>query len=703
MSIGPPPVPQESDLYERISARALGADPGRVREVLAEHGVHLRSPLPARRQLVVHRLYCDGTKSGTDDNDGPFSIDMPLGPGPWAIASTINSAGKSSLLWALSFALRGEGFNEFRRPETVGWFSYVRADLEVAGVAVSVRLMFDRPGHPSARLLTADALDALLGLQGRQETGPGVRTAATAEPDGVKDLIDRFMLDRLGLRPIAVWTAEPGAPQDAEGNRDSTEQVHRWASYFYAIALNSANDRILLGPTAVGQLPVKLMQLFLDVPYAAELTHLTTGRKRATQDELRIRRRAKEDTQARQEQTEPLRQALAAARDRLAQVQAGQPDLPRLLAEADDAARQVAADQAAHRQVAQQHDDARKARLKDERDLRRARQSSAARLLLGALDPEACPRCDHEIDEQRRQTEDTEHRCSICAHPLPEVHEDPDAQAAALQRLQDRLQASRTAEASAQRTLQAADAALRDSRDAYEQARARLADARSQDWFRDLEAARREVDQLQGALALATGTDTGAGTPIATEETVANVIEGYRSSTATKTEGGPIEDDLILTAAADVLTEIVGEHSRALFAELNEEITAIARNLGTTNLTSVNLALNGNINAHKSGGRHRFADFSGTDRLRMRIATVVAMIKVGRRHGIMSHPGLLLIDAPTAEELVREHAYLTIKTLYETGVTVPGMQIIITSIDDAVWQLFPEDRIVTSGNGRHMF
>jgi hypothetical protein len=138
----------------------------------------------------------------------------------------------------------------------------------------------------------------------RQETGPGVRVAATAQPDGVKELIDRFMLDRLGLRPLSLWGAEAGAPKDADGNRDSTEQVHGWASYFYAIALNSGNSSILLGPTGHNQLPVKLMQLFLDVPYASELTQITTARKKDTQESNRVERRAREDAEAREEQTD---------------------------------------------------------------------------------------------------------------------------------------------------------------------------------------------------------------------------------------------------------------------------------------------------------------------------------------------------------------------------------------------------------------
>ncbi|MET8418135.1 hypothetical protein ABZV41_21135 [Streptomyces sp. NPDC005098] len=689
------PVPSDGELYEQIAARVPSADAARVRDALAAHGVQLTSPLPARRQLVVHRLYCEGTKTGTDDNDGAFTIDIPLGPGPWAIASTLNNVGKSSLLWALSFALRGDGFDAFKRPETVSWFSYVRADIEVAGVAASIRLTFDKPDRPSCRLLSADTLRHLTALDGPQESGPGVRVAATAQPDGVKELIDRFMLDRLGLRPLSLWGAEAGAPKDADGNRDSAEQVHGWASYFYAVALNSGNSSILLGPTGHNQLPVKLMQLFLDVPYASELTQINTARKKDTQESNRVQRRAQEDAQAREEQTDPLRRALRAAEEKLTTLEAGQPDLTGLLADIDAAARRLARDQAAFQDAEEDHAVARKARVKDERAARRAEQSSAARFLLGALEPESCPRCDHEIDDARRSAEEKEHRCSVCASPLPEVQDDPEARVALLSRLEERVNASRTAEDAARHVVGRTTAACDGSRAAYDLANAHLASARSGSWYTRLESAREAVYQLRGALAVATGNGTG----------LPEVVGQYVTATANPqdTEDDSDDDDAILAAASEVLSKVVADHSKALFAELNVEIVDIAHDLGVANLTSVDLGLNGHLNARKTGGKHPFKSFSPTDRLRMRIAAVVGMIKVGRKRGIMSHPGLLLIDAPTAEELSHDNARQAIKTLYDTAADDPGIQIVITSIDDAVWEFFPEDRTVTGPDKRQLF
>ncbi|MFF8614242.1 hypothetical protein [Streptomyces sp. NPDC015350] len=689
-------VPSEGQLYERIAQR-VGVEADQISRALASHGLELTGSLPAKRELVVHRLICQGRKTGTTGSDGPFTVDMHLGRGPWAISSSINSAGKSSVLWALSFALRGEGFDAFCRPETVSWFRFVRADIQVGGAAASIRLYFDKPGRPSVRLLTADSIDDLLALEGQGEERIGVRLAATAEPSGVKALIGRFMMERLGLQSVSVWAAEANAPKDEDGNRDSAEQVHGWSSFFYAIALNSASDSLLLGPTLVGQLPVKLMQLFLDVPYAPELSRLATLRKAETQETNRVARRAKEDARAREEQVAPLYRALEEARGRLQSLEASRPDVGRQLAAVDQAAAALTSCQAAHQEAADQHQAAKKGRQSDQRAERRAKQSSAARLLLGALDPEVCPRCDHEIDDERRAAEEIEHQCSVCTRPLPLVPEDPQAQADALARIAARLAASKAAEDSCAATLAGAGQRLTAARAAYDQSVAQLAQTRSSDWFTLFDKAQREVHQLQGALTLATGGSSGDTPPA-----LAAALAAVKSATNTSDEQGP-DDETLLAAAAEVLKEVVDRHSRALFSELNDEIVQVAHDLGVTNLTRVNLTLGGQLNAVKSGSKHRFSAFSPVDRLRMRIAVVVGMIKVSRRRGIMSHPGLLLIDAPTADELTPEVTRQVLDTLYRTGEEVPGLQLIITSIEEVIWDIFPKERILTGAEGRELF
>jgi hypothetical protein len=50
-------------------------------------------------------------------------------------------------------------------------------------------------------------------------------------------------------------------------------------------------------------------------------------------------------------------------------------------------------------------------------------------------------------------------------------------------------------------------------------------------------------------------------------------------------------------------TRVVSGHSNTLFAELDGEIVSIAHDRGVADLTSDNLSLIGNLNAHKTGGK----------------------------------------------------------------------------------------------------
>src|SRR5262249_51797715 len=259
-------LPHEAELLARIAEKA-GAPQEAVIKVLAEAGVSLSRPLRAQRSLLVHRMFVRGVKAGpTVGRDGPFEPDIVLGAGAWAVASTINFAGKSTMLWALTWPLRGEPDDTYQRADTKRWFHYIRVDAEVAAVAVSIRIRLQDGTLREGRLLTADSVEQLAALPADVETGPGVRGGDSGDTrEAFAALIGRFMLQRLGLPPLQVFTASAGAPQES-GERDGAVQTHGWPAYFSVIALASGSDSVLFGRTAIGMLPTRYMQVFLDVP-----------------------------------------------------------------------------------------------------------------------------------------------------------------------------------------------------------------------------------------------------------------------------------------------------------------------------------------------------------------------------------------------------------------------------------------------------
>ncbi|GAA1814936.1 hypothetical protein HC028_09205 [Planosporangium flavigriseum] len=676
-------IPGEDELLSEIAADAR-VEPERARQILHDFGISLRPPMPAQRHITIRRLYVAGVKSGTHNGtDGPFKKDVNLDPGTWVIASRDkNSAGKTSMLWALVFALRGESDEMYERSESFRWFDYIRVDAEVSGVAVSIRLQVQNGRSYSATLLTAESIDQLLALDGREDAGPGVRVVDRAVgPGPVADLVGRFMMERLGLRPLETFAASKGAPTEDDGERDGAVQPHAWPSYFPMIALSSASDSFLFGKTAVGQLPTRLMQVFLDVPFVADTMAADASEQVSKQNTRHAERRARQDARARVERFGDLDGQLRDARAHLSRLRRSVPDLEPLRAAARAAGTAVVQAERRLSQVRALHEQARRARIDDERRHREASETAAARALFAALSPHACPRCETAIDGDRKRRENAEQVCAVCTTPLhlPEANEEDRQEV--LKRLREQAAASRAAERRTSEAVAKAETTLADARQHEQQANAALdAAMRDTDVQTQISAAEYEVARLAGAV---------------------QILDELG-------EPEPVEDDdaqRVLAVAAKILKRVASTATTDLFAELNSEIVTVARELGVANLDSVRLDLSGKLNARKSGeeGTTPFKKFSPGERVRLRIAIIISLMTVGRRHGINSHPGLLLIDSPADVEIIPGDVKIMLERLLALGRDTEGLQLILTTGHDAVWDVFPRSQLIVGANDKHLF
>ncbi len=675
-------VPTEDVLLTRIAQKA-SASTEQVRRVLDSHRIVLRPPVPADRRVLLRRLVVAGEKSGVrNGTNGPFLRDIALGPGAWAIASRINSAGKSSLMWALAFALRGESDEVLQRPESFKWFKFIRLDAEISGVAVSVRLHIESESSYRAVMLSANSVDDLVRLDYYDEEAPGVGVVdRAAGKAAVADLVSRFMMERLGLRPLELFAADRHAPVE-DGGRDGAVQTHQWPSYFPMISIMSASDAVLFGKNATGNIATRLMQAFLDVPFVADLMAAAATAKVVRQDVRHAERRAREDAEARQRHRSGTEDELAAAQAHLAALRTSTPDVLALrntLREASYALARVDQRLAAANRL---FGEARRLRLDDERELRAATESAASRALFAALNPHMCPRCEHPIDGARRRREQTDHLCAVCTTPLGVAETSPEDREQALKSIRDRLKATRAAEAQARQAVEAAHTQHADAVSAEEHAKSALDSAYGlgnvDAQLRDAEL---DVARLVGAV--------GAMTRIGPEDA------------ATR------EDDFeatVLLAANDVLKATANQVTQNLFDKLNEEIVTLARELGVANLDSVTLSPSGQFKATKSkDAKATFKGFSPGERLRLRVAIIITMIRVGRLRGIRSHPGLLLVDSPADVEVVSGDVKLMLDKLVALGDDIDGLQLVVATGHDAVWDAFPEDRLITGPDRDHMF
>jgi len=318
--------------------------------------------------------------------------------------------------------------------------------------------------------------------------------------------------------------------------------------------------------------------------------------------------------------------------------------------------------------------DARAGRIRAEQALLDATETWQARQVLGRLDPVCCPRCEEPLEHNRHQEEKESASCAVCSRPMPTI--DQGAADLLLAGLKEQVNELQVAEDAARaRRDEAATAAaerLAEQQNAAERLEQVLATSRNFDELRRMEL---EQAELTGRLA-------------ATDMPSASGVE----PPVTRAVG----------AVAEIIRESVAAASEQVFPLLDQQIVELATRFGVQNLDSVKLDRAGRVNAVKANVKTKFADLSRGDRLRMRIATVVALLRVGAARGVATHPGLLLIDSVAAEEVTEGSARTLIAELESIAAELPDLQIVLTTAQPDLVSDLPGDRVITSDSD-HLF
>lgn len=84
----------------------------------------------------------------------------------------------------------------------------------------------------------------------------------------------------------------------------------------------------------------------------------------------------------------------------------------------------------------------------------------------------------------------------------------------------------------------------------------------------------------------------------------------------------------------------------------------------------------------------------------MRIATLLALLRVGKETGVGRHPGLLLLDSAGAQETIDVDLAEVLSQLKDICDETPDLQVITaTAKRDLATAVIPADRLKISGPG----
>lgn len=611
---------------ETVATKA-GMRPSEAELSLRRRGIAADRQLRPARKLTVRRICFKGEKRGTAQ--GSINFDWSnLTPGVWAVTSERNLRGKSSVLEVLLWALRGtpKGLQDDVRR----WLSWVCVEFDVD----DQRYLVD---------FAVDQRIPLGTLARRRKSGETDELDRFTSDEGFAAAMSRFMMETLDLDPIT-------ALQGKEDERQVVE--HGWPALSGGLYFGGDHKQ-LLGDVPMAGLPARMLQMYIGMPWATTVMQATTAKREldqetekaakslaaAARDAEGARTRIDGELQA----ARKILEGFAKETDTAAELERLASDVVRLSPIAFDL------DQRSARAEAEATELERLATL-DERAVRDLRENIVATQFFNGLQPVCCPRCETRVSTDRLKRESAELSCSLCTEGIP--IDEMDGASDGLDAAEQRFAAAKAAAVRARVNAKSLRQQSKTSSTELDEARQRLARTANSVTFEQRRKAEIEVARLEGAL-----NERQTVTPTAT-----------------------VSPDVALVSAALDEAKKAYESGRGdILERLNKELLVLGQRLGVQMLEDVKLNTNATLQLTKGGEQTTFSKVTAGERLRLRIATAVALLRVGQERGLGRHPGLLIVDSPAAEEVSPDDLTAVLSELQAISRETEGLQIIIGS------------------------
>jgi TolA-binding protein len=615
--------------------------------------------LPRPKFLKLLKLSFSGKKTGAKYNGDDFSFCWDgLSSGVWCLASHKNFAGKSSVLEIALWALRGRA--KQLQQDVRQWLKHVEVTFSIDADTYSVKFNVAH-GKPQGVLvqLVADKEYELFAFD---------------SDDSFENTMSRFMLETLNLERIPARRTHPG-------DTDKQTVLNGWLSFSNVFYVGGDHE-YLLGDDAMNGMPGRLLQLFAGMPWVSTLALAQAAQSQEEQTERNRLRRSEEDRKAHEGTVQQLEQDLKAAQGHLAELSS---DEANFLSQLDEVYLRISRLSAERDELQESLVDlrselrtAKRASLADKQASLDMRETELARKVFNGLRPTCCPRCDQRIAAARFQQEEQSGHCSVCDRSI--VAPDSDYETESFHGAEARAAASDNAvqEISDQIKWQAAQLSATEA--SVREERNRLSEL---DQKRSSFVQRRELElrvaKLEGAL------------------------EERRKSGAAQES----PDNHLLTVAKAAVHETkarVETFKTSFFEPLNTEIAKLGVDFGIEQLDRVQLDLAARLQVWKGGATTWFSKLSPGERLRLRVATIVAMLRVAQEKGIGRHPGLLIIDSPGAQESSETDVAILLKALNKLTSELDHLQLFVATANaELATQEVPEKNCRVAAVGKQLW
>ncbi|BAT64964.1 large ATP-binding protein [Pseudomonas aeruginosa] len=629
-----------------------------VEEILSAHRIQPSPVLAQPRRLVLKEIEFSGEKDGVA-NAGAFAFSWTnLDHGLWAMLSEHNLRGKSTIIEIVRWMIRGRPSSNLQ-DDVRRWVHAVRLCFLLD--SDEYEIVTKTQGEPIGSLFRIRAPGAAGG-----ESGRTILAKFTTDGEFEAVMADFFMR-AFAMDSISTWR---------QGREDEGQSVtHSWVAFSGAMFIGT-NYEVLLGdmPVATG-LTSRLMQMYLGVPWVSTLAAAKAAQKiveQAIQVSVRKNEQGQESAKAR----------IASISDQLVEKRAELAKIPsdEAVRNAIDADVTELADIRRQERAMVEHVERAVTALReitavhqeDRRDLQTHMDAMSATAVFRRLEPKCCPRCDHTISKMKKELENSTHSCSVCGESITNS-EDAEAIKAELQ--------ERTAESEAA----VAEAAVK-----------------KKEAENELTTLREKIDLLQNRLE-SSSKELGSAVRRQEAEIAIAVLEGRldEASLSPVAQADDRSTELKILSAVVVETEARVKAVRdGLLTDVSARLVEYARTFGMENLSEASLKGNAALSLIKGGVPTSYSKVTEGEKLRLKVATVLAMIEIAEARGIGRHPGLLMIDSPAAQEVSPVDVDHLITGLQAVFTKLPHFQVFVAGISSkAITDHIPEtNRREVTGN-----
>jgi hypothetical protein len=114
-----------------------------------------------------------------------------------------------------------------------------------------------------------------------------------------------------------------------------------------------------------------------------------------------------------------------------------------------------------------------------------------------------------------------------------------------------------------------------------------------------------------------------------------------------------------------------------LLKDVSSRIVHYAQRFGMHTLTGATLKANAVLSLVKGGTNTSYSKVTEGEKLRLKVATILAMLEIGEQKGVGRHPGLLMIDSPGAQEVSQADLEALVSGLQSVAKDIPHCQIFV--------------------------